>query len=103
MNLQFPSEIAVGPQSPRRPVWESGFLPRDLPISWASYLVLASTGTLGVVSESKNSSPGPTSELPWARDLIKVSEPISSSVKGSNNNHFTQLLKGLNEIMHTKY
>ena len=55
-----------------------------------------------MVFESESLSSGATSELPWTRGLIKVSEPVSSSVKGNNDNHFTQLSKGLNEIMHIK-
>lgn len=72
-------------------------MPTDLPISRASYLALASRGSFAVVFESKGLSSGSPSELPWTRD--NVSEPVSSSIKG-NNNHFTQLFKGLKEITH---
>lgn len=55
---------------------EGGFLPRDLPISWASYLALASTGTFAVVLESKSLSSGAPPELPWTRGFTKVSGPV---------------------------
>lgn len=63
----------------------------DLPIFWASHLALISAGT----SEEQGFECWIHLELPWARDLIKVSEPVSSSIEGNNNSHFTQLFKGL--------
>lgn len=39
---------------------ESGFMPTDLPTSWASHLALISTGTSASVFESKGLSSGST-------------------------------------------